>query len=98
MSNKIKAGGAGSSEKKLEEEGFVGLDQWRQENPDVDVVADSAVGAGALAEEEAGESSIRRVDTLAQLMGDYEQAEGGGKEGDGGAEMPSGFTDLDGLD
>jgi hypothetical protein len=38
------------------------------------------------------------VDTLAELMGDYEQAEGGEEEGDGGAEMPSGFTDLDGLD
>jgi hypothetical protein len=48
MSNKITADGVSSSEKKrgrreqLEEEGFVGLDQWRQENPDVDVVVDSA--------------------------------------------------------
>jgi hypothetical protein len=82
----------------LEEEGFVGLDQWRQENPDVDVVVDSAVGTDDVAEEEAGEGGIRRVGTLAELMGDYEQAEGDGEEGDGGAEMPSGFTDLDGLD
>jgi hypothetical protein len=38
------------------------------------------------------------LDTLAELMGDYAQVEGGGEEGVGGAEMPSGFTDLDGLD
>jgi hypothetical protein len=100
MSNKIKAGGVSSSEKKrgrreqLEEEGFVGLDQWRPENPDVDVVVDSA---DDLAVEEAG-VDIRRVDTLAELMGDYEEADGGGEEGEGGTEMPSGFTDLDGLD
>ena len=29
---------------------------------------------------------------------DYDQVEGGGEEGERGAEMPSGFTDLGGLD
>jgi hypothetical protein len=103
-----KGGGGGelhltSSEKKrgrkqeLEEAGFVDLDKWRVEN--LEEQGGCVDGGG-------DEGGMKRVDTLAELMGTYgldlateeqdEIASGSGVGMQGGVQGP--FTDLDGLD